>query len=123
MKYALTAFVLFLAFGLGSSAASARTENHWPAAAEHSFLVNCYRTSGGNVAGCKCELRWLERPERRQQQHVRRHPGRPGQLAHSFGEFAVEDEVVCGPLEGLCRRARPVTSANVRTSQIALRNV
>ena len=61
MKYALTAFVLFLAFGLGSSVASARAENHWPAAAEHSFLVNCYRTSGGNVAGCKCELRWLER--------------------------------------------------------------
>ena len=50
-----------------------------------------------------------QRPERRQQQHVRRHPGRPAQLAHSFGELAVEDEVVCVPLEGLHRCARPVS--------------
>ena len=54
-------FVAFLALGLGASSATARTENKWPAPAEHSFLVNCYRTSGGNVAGCKCELHWLER--------------------------------------------------------------
>ncbi len=61
MKQALAPLVVFLALSLGASAATARTENRWPAAAEQSFLANCYRTSHGNVAGCKCELHWLER--------------------------------------------------------------
>jgi hypothetical protein len=60
MKRSL-AFLLLLALTVGASAATARTANKWPAAAEHAFLVNCYRTSGGRVAACKCELHWLER--------------------------------------------------------------
>jgi hypothetical protein len=59
MKRLLALLVVLLALA-GASAATARPENRWPAAAEHAFLVNCYRTSGGNVAGCKCELHWLE---------------------------------------------------------------
>ncbi len=61
MKRLPAILVVLVALGLGASAATARTENKWPAAAEHAFLVNCYRTSGGNIAGCKCELHWLER--------------------------------------------------------------
>lgn len=61
MKRSLAAVVVLLGLTLGSSAATARPENRWPPAAERAFLTNCYRTSGGDVAGCKCELHWLER--------------------------------------------------------------
>jgi hypothetical protein len=61
MRRSLAALVVFLALSVGSSVATARSENRWPAVQEHAFLVNCYATSGGKVAACRCELRWLER--------------------------------------------------------------
>ena len=60
-KPAIAAVILLLAFSIGSSTATARSANRWPAAFERSFLVNCNATSGGLVAACRCELRWLER--------------------------------------------------------------
>jgi hypothetical protein len=61
VKRPLAFIAVLLTLTVSASTAAAQAENKWPAAAEHSFLVNCYRTSGGKVAGCKCELRWLER--------------------------------------------------------------
>jgi len=60
-RSSLAVLVAVLAFGVGSSTAAARPADRWPAALEHSFLTNCYRTSHGKRSACQCSLSWLER--------------------------------------------------------------
>ncbi len=60
MRRSIAILVLLSALSVGGSNAAARSENRWPAAFEESFLVSCKATSGGLVASCRCELRWLE---------------------------------------------------------------
>ncbi len=61
MRRAIAILVLLSALSVGGSNAAAQSENRWPAVFEESFLVNCKAASGGLVAGCRCELRWLEK--------------------------------------------------------------
>jgi hypothetical protein len=60
-RHALAVLVVLVAVGVGSSAAGAQPADGWPTNVEHSFLVNCYRTSHGKRAACECSLGWLER--------------------------------------------------------------
>jgi hypothetical protein len=61
MRPLLAALVLAVALAFGSSASTARGASGWPASFERSFLASCNATSGGRLAACRCELRWLER--------------------------------------------------------------
>jgi hypothetical protein len=61
MRPAAITLALALAFLTVAPVSSAHGDKRWPAASEHSFLVNCDATSHGKVAACRCELRWLER--------------------------------------------------------------
>ncbi|MDX6369872.1 MAG: hypothetical protein QOG93_1374 [Gaiellaceae bacterium] len=62
MKRSLPLILVFFALGLGAFTAPAgtATASRWPAVQERAFLANCKITSHGNVAGCRCELHWLE---------------------------------------------------------------
>jgi hypothetical protein len=61
MRRAIAILILLSALSVGGSNAAAQSENRWPAVFEQSFLVSCKVTSGGLVASCRCELRWLEK--------------------------------------------------------------
>jgi hypothetical protein len=60
-KLALLTAVLSVAWISAAVGPASATPNRWPLASEHSFLRSCYLTSGGRIAGCRCELAWLER--------------------------------------------------------------
>jgi hypothetical protein len=60
MRLLLAALVLAAALAVGSSTSPAQGANGWPASFEHSFLASFRVTSGGQLAACRCELRWLE---------------------------------------------------------------
>ena len=62
MRRSLPLALLFFALSLGACTAAAETAtaSRWPAIQERAFLANCNATSHGNVAGCRCELHWLE---------------------------------------------------------------
>jgi hypothetical protein len=60
-KLALLTAVLSVAWISAAVRPASATANRWPVASEHSFLRNCYLTSGGRIASCRCELAWLER--------------------------------------------------------------
>jgi hypothetical protein len=61
MRRAIAILVLVLALSVGGSNAAAQGENRWPTVFEQSFLASCKAASGGLVAVCRCELRWLEK--------------------------------------------------------------
>jgi hypothetical protein len=61
VKLFLAALVVLVALTAGSSTATARSEYRYPAAFERNFLANCNRTSHGQLAACRCALRWIER--------------------------------------------------------------
>jgi len=60
-KLALLAAVLPVVWMSAAAGPASAAPNRWPVAGEHSFLRSCYLTSGGRIAGCRCELAWLER--------------------------------------------------------------
>jgi hypothetical protein len=60
VRRAIAILVLALALGVGASTAAAQSENRWPAEFEEAFLASCKTATGGLVASCRCQLRWLE---------------------------------------------------------------
>jgi hypothetical protein len=58
---ALVVVLVTLAFLTLGSPALAKPSARWPAQLERSFLVNCYATSNGKRAACRCSLAWLEK--------------------------------------------------------------
>jgi hypothetical protein len=60
LRFGVVTLAAVIALGAASTA-SARGSYVWPSADQRAYQAGCARTSGGNVALCRCQMKWLER--------------------------------------------------------------